>query len=205
MELYDMSNQEQVAAFKKWLREYGVPILFAVLLGIGGGYGIRYYRHVELLKSERASTLYQSTLMQMQQKKTKAAIVDAKQIVKKYPSTPYATLANLLLAKMAVDQQQYDQARDYLQLVIKGSKSKGLQQLARLRYARIQLQQNQPKQALATLAVVDDSAFLPLVDERKGDAYVALGQDSQAQRYYQQAKLKFTAMGLSDALLQLKQ
>jgi predicted negative regulator of RcsB-dependent stress response len=204
MEHYNMSNQEQITAFKKWLREYGVPILLAILLGIGGGYGVRYYRHVKLLKAENASTLYQTTLMQLQLKKNKAAIADAKQVVKKYPSSPYATLSNLLLAKFAVDQQQYDQAGGYLQLVMAKAKSKGLQQIARLRMARILLQQSQPKQALSILKVIDDSAFLPMIDERKGDAYAAMGQRSQAQQYYQQAKLKFAAMGLSDALLQLK-
>ena len=79
-----------------------------------------------------------------------------------------------------------------------------MQQLARLRYARILMQKNQPKQALSILQVIDDSAFLPMIDERKGDVYTAMGQRSQAQQYYQQAKLKFAAMGLSDALLQLK-
>jgi predicted negative regulator of RcsB-dependent stress response len=121
-----------------------------------------------------------------------------------YSNTPYATMAALLWAREAVAKQQYDDAFLKLQWAYQNSQVPAFRQIARLRAARVLLAQKQYQKALKVLKTVEDKTYLPVIENIKGDIFVAEGNDKAARAAYQQAKVGFTALGAMDPLLQIK-
>ena len=168
--------------------------------------GWRYWRQHQVDVASQASSLYQSTLSASAQQKDSAQSQRyADDLINQYARSPYATLAALFSAKTAIAANDLQQALNKLQWVIDHSKSTQFkEQSARLRAARIYLQQNKAQQALDLLAVVDDKAYQPLIDHIKGDAYTLLGNAASAKAAYEAAKKGLTEGGVEDPLLNMK-
>ncbi len=90
-------------------------------------------------------------------------------LLKNYPYTPYASLAALQLAKLAVNENNLIEAANRLVSIIDHGHDQALQSIARLRLARILLNQNQAKEALNLLSKNEDKAYIPIFLEERGD------------------------------------
>ena len=156
----DLTNKEQIELLKKWWHDYGKSILIAIIIGLGGGYGWRYYKQYEATQQVQASALYQQVLQADYSNNNKDSVAKSKQIVKQYPSTAYATAARFILAKEAVVQHNYPLALTHLDWIIQHNKSTSLRAIARLRAARVLVQQNKLVAAKAMLQKIKDKAFV---------------------------------------------
>ena len=85
-----------------------------------------------------------------------------------------------------------------------GSKDSELQQIARLRLARILTDQGKPDEAIKTLAAPMSAAFAARYHEVRGDAYFAKKDIPGALGEYQAALGAADASGINAALLELK-
>ena len=70
---------------------------------------------------------------------------------KRIPSSPYADQADLALARAAVDSRDFDEAAKRLRAVVDGSRDAELRQVARMRLARVLIEQAKHDEALALL------------------------------------------------------
>ena len=196
-------NEERAMLLKFW-RQYGRYLLAAVIIGLGIGYGWRYHQSHRTQQSVTASGLYQQVIHQPLQQHLGAgapAVLAAHSLLKQFPQSSYAALANLWLAKNAVLSQNWNQADLALQKIISGNYDITLQQIARLRAARVLLQQKKYKRALETLSVVKDKNYLAQIDLQKGDIYAAEKKWALALKNYKLAQNKFTTIDIQAPLL----
>ncbi len=199
----NMTNQEEAALLKKWWDEYGKSVVIAVIIGLGLSYGWRYWLQYKVVRKGRASMAYER-LISNQQAPLSDIQKQVKHIINQYSDTAYPEMAQLFLAKKAVDQQQFKPAAVALNWVIGHSQFNSLKQLAQLRLARIDLQKKQYVVALNLLAKVNDAEFLPQIEAVRGDIYFEQNQQHQAHEAYRKAILAYAKLGGPYQLLTLK-
>ncbi|OGT33185.1 MAG: hypothetical protein A3C44_06335 [Gammaproteobacteria bacterium RIFCSPHIGHO2_02_FULL_39_13] len=187
-----VSEKEQLEDIKKWWNENGKFILIAIVIGLGIGFGWRYWHRLEITRAENAAMVYQSVMQADEQKNTATVLGGAKILMEKFSGTPYASLAALLWAKEAVTQHDLKTASEKLSWVITQSDQARLKQIARISQARILLSENNTQAAMQVLSTVNDKEFAPLIAWVKGDIYTQEGDAKNATHQYQIAKSGLT-------------
>lgn len=201
---YDLEEQEQLASIKAWWAQYGKLVILTVVLGVlvvGGIRGWHYYRN-----SQAASALALFDQLQRAERANDHKKVRdiATQIVDKYASTQYATLAALASARSSFDTGDLQAAKTRLQWVIDHAKEEEARDVARLRLARLLLDEKNAAEALKLLAAKHGDSFAGLYADVRGDALLAEGKRGEARAAYQQALEKSDAASPSRQILQLK-
>ena len=184
-----VTDDEQVERIKKWWADNGSSVIFGLVIGIGGLVGWRYWVDYRNNVNAEASMHFDSMVQAVQQRNSKTAIDEAMNIIDDYNSTAYAELARLTLARVYVDEKQFDKAAQQLQAVIDSKPEQPMEMLARERLAAVQLQMGKLDDALATLNVDYPKQFAAAFEERKGDVLAAKGDIAAAKAAYQSAKL----------------
>lgn len=195
---------EQAESVKKWCREYGLGILVGIIFAVFISWGWNYWRQTKENNLLIASMQYERLVASIA-KAEKISILNnlADGLLKNYANTPYASLAALQLAKLAVNQNNLTEATNRLVSIIDHGHDQALQSIARLRLARILLTQNQAKDALKLLSKSEDKAYIPLFLEEKGDILNNLGHYDKALKSYLAAKKAFGNYA-EQPLLQMK-
>jgi predicted negative regulator of RcsB-dependent stress response len=196
-----LSDDERLEMAKKWWRENYRSIMLGALIAVVVVGGWRYWQYRTQSRNEAASALFTDLETAMQKHDQAGALKLGGEIMDKYDDTAYATQAALNLAQLQVNAGKLPEAEKLLQQAMDHGKDAGLQLLARLRLARVQLAAGDAKAALETLKNQDASGFAPLFDEVRGDAEVKLGDNDQARAYYKQALAGWNEqMGASNTL-----
>jgi len=198
-----LTDDEQLDAVKRAFSEYAPWILGGVVLGVGGWFGIQYYRsHQNALAMQAAEQFTQMTAaLQMNDAQKSLQIADG--LIKNFPSSPYADQAQLTIARIDVDSGKPAEAVAPLTQVMNNSKDAELKQIARLRLARILIDQGKPDDAIKTLAQGTPGSFAGRYHEVHGDALYAKKDIAGAVAEYNQA-LGSSDGGADAALLELK-
>lgn len=183
---------EQAETIKKWCREYGVGILIGIIFAVFISWGWNYWRQEKENNLLIASMQYERLVASIA-KGEKISTLNrlADELLQSYPYTPYASLAALQLAKLAVNQNNLSEAANRLFSIIDHGHNPALQSIARLRLARILLAQNQAKEALNLLSKNKDKVYIPIFLEEKGDILNNLGRYKEALQNYLAAKQAF--------------
>jgi len=181
------TEEQQIEALKKWWHENGTSLLLGLALGIAGIFGGRYYINMQAQKSANAGDLYYQVSEHVNKKEEEAAIEAADKLITDYKSTPYASLASLLLAHFEFEQSKMDEATKQLEWVVNNSSLPELQNIARLRLARLHFASKKYDVAESLLSVKHSSAFDAEFEELKGDIYVAKNQLGDARAAYDKA------------------
>jgi predicted negative regulator of RcsB-dependent stress response len=182
------SDNEQIQIIKDWWKQYGNSILLGIVIFAVINFGWRYWQQYQHQYIERASITYAQMSRASEQQKDDEVKLYAERLIQNYNKSPYAGLAALKLAKIAVQKHDLKLAREQLQFVITKSSNNALRQIARIRAARILLSEKQPQAALDLLATIDNGAYLTEVNEISGDALSILGKVAEAKQAYQNAK-----------------
>jgi hypothetical protein len=201
---YDLEEQEQLAAIKAWWAQYGKLVIVTVVAGllvVGSIRGWHYYRN-----SQASSALALFDQMQRAERANDAKKVRdiAAQIVDKYASTQYATMASLAAAKSNFDTGDLPAAKTQLQWVIDNGKEEEARDVARLRLARVLLDEKKPAEALKLLEAKHSDSFDGLYADVKGDALFADGKRAEARAAYQVALEKSDTASPTRQIVQLK-
>ena len=198
-----LTDDEQLEAVKRAFSEYAPWILGGVVLGVGGWFGVQYYRsHQNTLALQAAEQFTQMTAaLQMNDGEKSQQIANG--IIKNYPNSPYADQAQLTIARIDVERDKPAEAIAPLTQVMTNSKDSELKQIARLRLARILIDQGKPDDAIKTLAQGTPGSFAGRYHEVHGDALYAKKDIPGAVAEYNQA-LGSSDGGADAALLQLK-
>ena len=188
MDDYLSDEREQWETFKRWISEYGPPVLLAVAaVGLGFG-GYRWWQGRVSASNLGAGAEYTQMTNAFAQGDSTQAFIMFGNIMRKYPSSPYADQARLLAAREFVSNDNLAKAADELREVMLHSSDSVLRLVARERLARVQIAMHQPRNALATLNGAKRGAFAPIYAEVRGDAYYALGEKRAALGEYQVAE-----------------
>jgi len=182
------TEEEQVERLKAWLKENGLSIILGIVIGVGGIGGYNYWVHVQETAAAEASAHYSLMLEALEVDADDKLQEQANILLADYGSSEYALLANLALARMHVDNADYDAAAEALQQVIGSAAQQPLAYVARTRLAAVQLQLEQYDEAMATLTAEFPGQFSALVDELRGDALALQGRTAEAIAAYRKAQ-----------------
>ncbi|STX42320.1 transmembrane protein [Legionella donaldsonii] len=199
-----MTEEEQLEAIKKWWNRYSnviTVILSLVLLTVAG---FKYWNWHESKMSMQASNAYEHLMVAFSNQDNKGVRSYANQLMNEYSDTVYADAARLALAKLFVTREKYEKARENLDYVAKNSKMTALKQVAKIRIARLFAAEKAYDKALAELTTIDDMAYMPVVNELKGDIYAATGRYQQAIVSYKEAITEVRTNGMGNLFLEMK-
>ena len=203
--LMNLSDQEQFEMLKKFWNEYGKFIILAVIVGLGLGYGWRFWQSRQYIHQQTASVLYFQWLSHNQisvDKKT--ATVELDQLQQQYSGSAYATFASFLVAGHAAQEGDYTEAERQLNWVIQHTRTDGFKAIAQIRLARVYANESKTEEALAMLAQVKAHYFEPMAQEVKGDIYHKTNHPTEAKSAYLSAKVGYDQLGLLNNLLSMK-
>ncbi len=196
----NLSEEEQVEALKNWWKENGKSVIAGLVLGLGGVFGWQYWTQHQMQIAEQASQQFEQ-LTNSVAADSPAAVTQAEAIITQYEQTPYAVFAALNLAKVKFQQGDVAGAKAQLQWVIAEADDPSLQQIARLRLARLLLDQGSLDEASALVAQAPADSFRGDFAELKGDIALQQGDRAAARQAYQEA-LEYDVS--NSALVQMK-
>jgi len=200
VEIYQ-TEEQQVEAIKSYWQENGNMIIAGIVLGFAGFIGFNLYKDNVLDNEIAVSESYQNLIENSATDKA-AFNEKAQQFISDNADTSYASLTALALAKEAADKKDWQSATVQLTVALNSAPTEGIKGIASLRLARVQIQQAQFEQALATLAKPLPASFKAAVEEIKGDTYLLQDKKELARNAYQAA---IAADGLaSSPSLQMK-
>lgn len=201
MGIYE-TEEEQVAALKRWWKKNGKSAIAGVIIGIAIILSWDFWKDQQADKASSTSALYQELLLAIEKGNTKSAEKIAQRLVEQYPSTVYANFVGLFQAKLKVEAGEVEPAKAILQQLITTADSQ-MRQVARLRLVRLMLASDEYEQGLQLISEVDASSsesFESSYQELTGDLYVGLGRLGEARTAYQKAM----RLGQQTPLLRLK-
>lgn len=200
----NMTEREQLQVLKDWWDQYGKMVLAVFIIALAGNFGWNYYRSNKTHNAEYASLIFTKMISSYAQNNTKEFKTHANYLAQKFPNVPYSNFANFALARQAVDDGQYDVAIQKLDEVINQEHSARFTQIARIRKARVLLAQKKMDEALNAIETVDEQAFMPLINEVRGDIFMAKGEHTKARTEYQAALRAMPTSESNRTLLQMK-
>ena len=200
----ELAALEQAEYIKKWCRKYGFGILIGISFTIFISWGWNYWCQSKENDFLMASTQYERLVAAIAACENIAKLNSlADELFKNYSHTPYASLAALQLAKLAVSQDNLTDAASKLSWIIDHGDDRTLQSIARLRLVRILLTENKAKEALNVLSKNKENAYTPIFLEEKGDILDSLGHSKEALQSYLAAKQAFANI-IEQPLLEMK-
>lgn len=182
------SEDQQIEAIKKWMKENGVSLLLGLGIGVGALLGWREYLAYQTDHSAEASDLYQAVQTQVARNRLDDADINKADMIRnEYSDTPYAALVSMTQAKHEFEHDNMDSALMHLRWASENSSEPDVQHVANLRLARILIAQKKYDEAETVLLAAHPDAFTAGYEELKGDLYVAKGEIAQARVAYDKA------------------
>jgi predicted negative regulator of RcsB-dependent stress response len=184
---YDHEEQELLAELKAWWARYGnalLTVLTAVLVGVAGYNGWRWYQRVH---ASEAAGSYELLLKAATEKDMKRVDDAAGEILEKFPGTGYAPLAAFMAARVHYDAGDLKNAQAKLQWVVDHAKDVELRDMARLRLANVLIDQNAFAEAHKLLDAEMSGQLAALAADLQGDLYALQGKTAEARSAYKTA------------------
>ncbi|HTT07204.1 MAG TPA: tetratricopeptide repeat protein [Gammaproteobacteria bacterium] len=178
------SEQEQVEAIKKWLKENGGAIVVGVVLGLGAVGGWRWWQTRVRVEAEAASAVFEQALGASFNGKADEAEKIAGSVITDHPRTTYAAYSALLLARLAVEKHDLAAAKTQLEWVLANSSGSGVRTTAQIRLARVLLAEGKPDEAWKQVEKIDPTAGGTALLAIKGDILAAQGKTAEARQQY---------------------
>lgn len=194
-----LTEEEQLAKLKSWWQENGLMLLGSVVVVIAGVIGWRWYDDYRVEKIAVASDLYADFLAAEGVEKDTIAETIAAEI----PGSVYYTLSVLASAQSSVEAEDFTTAEAQLGQALDSAGDSTLEDLVRIRLAKVLQQLDRSDEALQTLAGVRSEGFRPQVAEIKGDIHLLRGERALAHEAYS-AALENLKDGVQKPLLQMK-
>lgn len=186
MAVYDLEEQEQIAALRSWWKQYGgwaTGVLLMVALACLGWYGWQSYLKTQNAEASRVFLVLQQASAQQDTGRVKQA---AGELVNQYPRSQFAALGALLAATTLEAAGDAKSAEAQLSWVADNGKD-AVRGVARLRLAGVQMDQKEYDAALKTLSESAPPGFAARFDAARGDVYVAQGKLPEARASYDAA------------------
>ena len=201
---YNLTETQQIEELKKIWREYGIAVVAGVVIALTIVLGWHFYKSYKTTQAQQASVIYQDVIIAGMNNNGIALFDKSNELIEKYPSTAYATLAALTLAKINVGKNDLNAAEQNLFWVISHTKIDSIRTIAQIRLARIYIANKQNESALKILNSIHDKTFNTAVYEATGDLYSKEGNKIFAKKYYQKAIDSIEGSKISHSFLEMK-
>lgn len=203
MNIYE-TEHEQVEALKNWWRENGRMVVAGVVLGLGGVLGWNAWRSHVAAQHEAASRLYEQVVAAQGGTLSPELEGRVESFMKNEPGSGYAPLLALALANGAFKRHDEGAAERHLRYVLAHAREAGLKEVARLRLARLLLDQGHASEALSVLDAAGSKASTAYFDEVRGDALRAQDKRAAAREAYERALSQLDADNAARQRIQMK-
>ena len=183
---YDLEEQEQIDTLKTWWKMYGnlvTGLVMAASLAVVGWQGWNWYQGGQSAKAAAIYGVLEQAAAAGDAQKVKAA---AGELAEKFGRTAYASLGAMVAAKQSFDAGDLKTAKTQLIWVAENGKNE-VRDLARLRLAAVQLDEQAYDEALKQLEAAHAAAFDARFLELKGDVLTAQGKNAEARTAYKSA------------------
>ncbi|MBB3228623.1 putative negative regulator of RcsB-dependent stress response [Luteibacter sp. Sphag1AF] len=184
-DVYD--DYEQGERVQQWLRKNGVSIIVGIVLGLVLIFGWQQWKSHKANHNEAAGAEYQALQVAVAASKTTEIDVRTDTLMKDFSDSSYAVFAVGERAQRNVIAGKLDAALADLEWAKAHAKDETLKTLVTLRSAQVQIAQNKPNDAIATVDGIAGNTFTSLKQELRGDALVKLGRSDDARKAYQAA------------------
>ena len=191
----NLSEEEQIEAFKQWWVDNGLKLVAAAAIAIGGTLSWQGWQGSQQEYAEQGSAIY-SAMIDIATAETDQPLTDeqkqainasADQLKQEFTDTGYAHLSALLKAKLAVDADDLDSAASELQWVLDNDPAADIRLLANLRLARVEAAKGNNDRALGLLEGQEAGKLTSAYEEAKGDFHLSMGHWDAAYASYQLA------------------
>ncbi|MDD5241435.1 MAG: tetratricopeptide repeat protein [Sulfuricella sp.] len=201
---FDLEEQEKVDELKAWWKQNGSTVLLAVAVFAAVVAGMQGWRYYQKSQQQQAAQVYEAVQSGIQGRDIKRIRDAAGQLIEKYPATPYASRAALLVAGANYELGDAKSAKAQLQWVVEHAKEDGARDVARLRLAGILLDEKNYAEAMKALETQHQKAFDGLFADLKGDVLAAQGKMAEARAAYQAALEKIDEKSTYRQVVQMK-
>ena len=182
----DLEQQEQLDAIrgfwndnKRWI----LPLITLLFVGAASFNLWRWYADRQVNQASQTLVALQTALSEQSIEKARVAY---KALANDHASTTQAAMGGLQMAKVLVATGELAEARGVLEAVTQKSADE-FAWVARIRLAGVMLDENNAKGALEVVSARPPKELQPLVNDRKGDALIALGQKEEARAAWKAA------------------
>jgi len=183
----DLEEQEQLAEFKHFWRQYGNLITWGLIVVFGTLAAWNGYQYWQARQSSQASVMYDEVdraVLSGDAARIERSLADMQA---KFGKTVYAEQAGLLAAKAFYEKGNIDASKAALSWVTDKASDEGYQSVAKLRLAGILLETKAYDEALKVLSGTFLKDFAPLASDRRGDVLLLQGKKSEARAEYEKA------------------
>ena len=203
MDVYK-TEEEQVEAIKKWWHENGKSIIAGIIIGIIGIFGWRAYDDNIIVQAEQASVIYEKMIVASRTSDEENVLVYANRIISDYESSTYAIFASLMLAKIAAEAAELEQAETHLRWILANNSQVEFEHVARLRLARVLIASDKLKLASEMLDINDSGDFIARYEELRGDIYIRQNRPDEAVKAYEKSLANTKGSGEAQSILKMK-
>ncbi len=196
--------EQELEALKNWWKENGRTLVIGVALGLGGVFSWTWWQDHLRSQAEEASQIYQRLVEDAAAERHDSVRGQAAEIIQSYPKTGYAALASMLAAKSAFAENDFEEAKRRLEWVIGNSDNGSFRDLARLRLARILIDEDKLDEAMTAVESVEQDAFRASANEIRGDIQMTRGDTQGAREAYLQALVSGAISGPTRSRVQMK-
>lgn len=184
----DLEEQEQLDQLKAFWKQWGNLITWLLTLALAafaGWQGWQWYQRDQAAKAGAMYEEFDRAVAAQDLGKATAAAADLKT---RFGATGYAAQAGLQIAKLQLDKNKADDARQSLAWVAEqGAGEPAYRDIARLRLAGLQIDAKAYADAAKTLDAITSADFAALAADRRGDLLLLQGQRDAAKAEYQKA------------------
>jgi len=175
-----LTDEEQLDRLRKWWEKNGVMLVVAVIVAVIAVIGWRWFSEHRSDAVSRASDLYADYLKATG---TEQETIE-ETLTREFPDSTYHVLTLLRDAKALVDAEDAAGALAKLEAALALEPEDPLDDLIRLRVARLQQQLDQSAAALDTLSGVRSLGLRAMVLELKGDIHMTRDEHDLAREAY---------------------
>lgn len=179
-------DEDRAEQLRKLWKEWGIPVIVAILVGLAGFVGWRLFQEHQENKVQEAAELFYQYEIAVETQDTEQAENFAVEFLRTYPSSGYSVYLLMLRAKESVEAEDYDAALEHLDSALASTNDKTLSELISIRMARIYLQLDRQDEALAILPNAK-SGYAAIVLEITGDIHRQREEFDKAKQYYDEA------------------
>lgn len=197
---FNLEEQEQIDSLKRYgnIATWVLIVILAIYAAIQG------WNWYQRKQAAQASALYYEMQTAVLSGDSQRALQVAKDVQDKFGGTVYAPMISLVVAKMAYENNDAATAKTQLKWVTQNSSEEGYKVLARVRLAGILLDEKAYDEALGVLSGSAPEAFVGLIEDRKGDIYLAQDKVEEARASYKVAYEKMAPENPGRQLIKLK-
>ena len=199
-----VAEDDDTQKLRAWWKKNGMGMVAGVAIGVAGVGGFKGWQVYTENRALSASDVFQEMLAYDESGAVEQAQDRAQMLAKDYRSTPYVDMAYLMIAKLAIKNNELSNAMEALTHVMTKSNDSAMRQLARLRLARVTLLAGDLVRAQELVTTDDVGGFESEYPEVLGDILVAQHKYSDAAEAYDRALQALAPASSSRALLTCK-